>query len=107
MDSDLNTDYYRDESPERAIEHTRASINYIRKIDPNHDLIRPIITPRFAPSCTSQSLKQLGQLALEAGLPSQTHISENKDEIELVKKLFPDAEHMPAFTTITTCSRRG
>lgn len=56
-------------------------------------IIRPIIAPRFAPSCTSQSLKQLGQLALEAGLPSQTHISENKDEIELVKKLFPDAEH--------------
>lgn len=93
MDSDTNADYYRDESPETALRDTRASIDHISKIDPNHELIRPIITPRFAPSCTSQTLKQLGQLVSRAGLHSQTHISENKKEIELVKKLFPDAEH--------------
>ncbi|KAI9873191.1 MAG: hypothetical protein M1830_000737 [Pleopsidium flavum] len=93
MDSDINAEYYRDESLESAIENTRASINHIENVDPNHDLIRPIITPRFAPSCTSKLLKQLGQLALEADILSQTHISENKNEIELVKRLFPDAEH--------------
>ena len=93
MDNDTNPDYYRDESPEKAMKDTRASIEHIKKIDPNHTLIKPIITPRFAPSCTSQLLKQLGELSTQENLPSQTHISENKSEIELAKKLFPYSKH--------------
>jgi len=93
LDSDVNPDYYRDESPEKAIQDTRASIEHIRKIDPDYTLITPIITPRYAPSCTSQLMKRLGELSDQEDLPTQTHISENKSEIELVKKLFPDSEH--------------
>lgn len=93
MDSDVNPDYYRDESAEKAIQDTRVSIEHIRNIDPEYTLIKPIITPRYAPSCTSQLLKQLAELSEQEGLPSQTHISENKSEIELVKKLFPESKH--------------
>lgn len=93
MDSDVNPDYYRDESPEKAMEDTRATIEHIRKIDPEHHLIRPAVTPRFAPSCSHKLLKELGQLSENENLPSQTHISETKGEIELVKKLFPDSKH--------------
>lgn len=89
MDSNLNPDYYRDASPESAINDTKATIEYIRLIDSSFELISPIITPRFAPSCSTALLASLGALAAETQLPIQTHISENPSEIALVAKLFP------------------
>ena len=61
--------------------------------DHDNPLIKPIITPRFAPVCTRLLLKKLGALAVEENLPIQTHISENKNEINLVKKLFPECNN--------------
>ena len=89
MDTDLNPDYLRDESPEQAVEDTKATIAHIDSIDPTHTLITPIITPRFALSCSSPLLSDLGTLAKETNLPIQTHLSENKSEIALVRKRFP------------------
>jgi guanine deaminase len=86
----LSPDYYRDVSASQSIEDTKATIEHIAKIDPFHSLITPIITPRFAPSCSSELMHGLGALQKETNLPVQTHISENKNEIELVKKMFPD-----------------
>lgn len=89
MDSDLNPDYYRDASSAAAIEETQNTIAHITAIDPNHTLISPIITPRFAPSCSPALLSALGALAQDTALPIQTHISENPAECELVASLFP------------------
>jgi len=87
-------DYYRDESAEEGLQNTKACIEYIQQLKGNGDdaLVRPILTPRFAPSCTSDSMRELGALAREKDLRVQTHISENKGEIELVKELFPGYE---------------
>ncbi|KAL9130705.1 MAG: hypothetical protein Q9217_001184 [Psora testacea] len=90
MDSDINPSYYRDEGVEASIADTKATVSYINSIDPNHNLITPIITPRFAASCTPNLLSSLAHLAKEAHLPIQTHISENTSEIALVQQLFPD-----------------
>ena len=92
MDTDLNPEYLRDESPEQAVEDTKATIAHINSIDPTHTLITPIITPRFAPSCSSPLLSDLGTLAKESDLPIQTHLSENKSEVALVRKLFPTSD---------------
>ena len=89
----MSPDYYRDESVESVVVDTKACISHIRKIDPSHDLITPVITPRFAPSCTDSCLAELGKLHQETQFPVQTHISENKGEIALVEELFPDSEH--------------
>lgn len=86
----VNPDYYRDHSSVSAIEDTRATIAHIAHIDPKHNLVTPIITPRFAPSCTPTLLSELGKLSHETLLPIQTHISENPDEVALVASLFPD-----------------
>lgn len=88
----MSPDYYQDESVESAIRDTQACIDHVKKIDPEYDLISPVITPRFACSCTDDCLAELGKLLHETGLPCQTHISENKAEIQLVKELFPDVE---------------
>ena len=53
--------------------------------------VRPIVTPRFIPSCTPEMLRACGQLAAKYQLPVQSHLSENKDEIAWVKTLEPDS----------------
>ncbi len=52
--------------------------------------VKPILTPRFAPSCTDRLLAFLGKLKAERDLPVQSHLSENTNEIALVAQLFPD-----------------
>ena len=91
MNSDLSPEYYRDASTESAVADSKASIEYIRSIDPSGAIVRPIVTPRFAPSCTSDCLSSIAQLAKETDTFIQTHISENKHEIQLVKDLFPSS----------------
>lgn len=54
-------------------------------------LVRPIITPRFVPSCSDKMLTALGEYAQETGLPVQSHLSENRSEIDWVKELEPEA----------------
>jgi len=52
--------------------------------------IRPILTPRFTPSCTDRLMTFLGDLARERNLPVQSHLSENHREMEWVRELHPD-----------------
>ncbi|KAK8170629.1 hypothetical protein BC567DRAFT_163975 [Phyllosticta citribraziliensis] len=91
MDADLSPPTYRDVSAADSVTSTLAVINYIRQLDPQGALIAPIITPRFAPSCTAHALSLLGALQHEHNLLAQTHISENPSEVELVASLFPSA----------------
>jgi guanine deaminase len=51
------------------------------------------ITPRFAPTSTPEQLSKAGQLAQEhPDVFIQTHLSENLNEIDWVKRLFPTEE---------------
>lgn len=54
--------------------------------------VQPILTPRFTPTCTNELMAWLGAVARERGLYVQSHLSENKAEIEWVKQLHPDCE---------------
>ena len=56
-------------------------------------LVRPIITPRFVPSCTPELLKACGELADKYQLPVQSHLSENVSEIAWVAELEPESEN--------------
>lgn len=49
------------------------------------------ITPRFAPTSSPELLAAAGSAAAEAGLRVQTHLAEQRDEIEAVARLFPEA----------------
>ncbi|KAJ4390801.1 hypothetical protein N0V93_004399 [Gnomoniopsis smithogilvyi] len=82
--------WYRDESAVDSIEKTRAVVDYLRDRDPRGDLVRPIVTPRFAPSCTPAAMRELGEMARAEGLAVQTHVSENKGECDLVAEMFPE-----------------
>ena len=57
----------------------------------NNGLVKPIITPRFIPSCTPDMLQALGDYAAKTGLPVQSHLSENRSEIAWVAELEPES----------------
>lgn len=48
-------------------------------------------TPRFAPTCSPELMSGVGSLAQKYGAFIQTHVSENLQELEWVRELFPEA----------------
>ncbi|KAF8660610.1 hypothetical protein AX16_001589 [Volvariella volvacea WC 439] len=98
--------YYQDLTSDDSIHNTTALISYIRALHHHHHqkpfdplspppkepLVQPILTPRFAIACSDELLSSLGELAKsDPTLHIQTHISENKKEIDFTKQLFPNA----------------
>ncbi len=80
-------------SIEKLSETTAESIRntqiWLEKSKSFHN-IKPIITPRFTPSCTDELMEFLGKTAKTHNLPIQSHLSENMGEILWVKELHPD-----------------
>lgn len=78
---------------EQHLAGLQTLIQYLhdRQKDEINPLCKPIVTPRFIPSCTPNMLEQLGRMAQQYNLPVQSHLSENMAEIEWVKELEPDA----------------
>ncbi|KAL4787063.1 hypothetical protein BJX76DRAFT_319404 [Aspergillus varians] len=91
--------YYRDDSEASSTTSTEQTIAHIHTLDPEHTLVQPIITPRFAPTCSPNSLSSLANLAASHSPPLhiQTHISENLSECALVHSLFPD---IPSYAAV-------
>ena len=83
-------------SPDYLVESTHDSVSdterwICRSLDAYRST-KPIITPRFVPSCTAQLMTALGELAKRYDLPVQSHLSENINEIKWVKELHPDCD---------------
>ena len=78
-----------EESAARSAEDTRRFIEECAAR--GYRRTKPIITPRFVPSCTDELMDALGRIRQEYDLPVQSHLSENPGEIELVGKLAPEA----------------
>ena len=55
--------------------------------------IKPILTPRFIPSCTDELMSELSNIMKTYNLPVQSHLSENRSEIEWVKELMPSVSN--------------
>ena len=83
-------------SPETLQNTTDELMDGIRNLKAHLDehgnagLVQPIITPRFVPSCSDKMLRALGEYASQTGMPVQSHLSENRSEIDWVKELEPD-----------------
>lgn len=90
VNMDRNTADYLTEDMEESLKHTEEIL--IKYIDKS-TLVRPIITPRFAPTCSDKLLEKLGNLPEKYKVPIQSHLNENKSEIEWVKELFPSSNN--------------
>ena len=53
----------------------------------------PILTPRFIPACSDALMEKITLLQGKHGLPVQSHLSENRKEVEWVRELRPQSEH--------------
>ncbi|KAK5822490.1 guanine deaminase [Linnemannia elongata] len=91
-----NSPDFLTETTQSSVADTRAFIEYVNAINyaqgfDTKPLVTPIITPRFAISCTSDLLTELGKLAAEFDIPIQSHLCETLNEIEFTKSLFPNS----------------
>ena len=80
--------------PDYIIEETEESagetLEWIKDVlHRKYQNTRPILTPRFTPSCTDELMEELKKLQIRYGLPLQSHLSENPGEIAWVKELCP------------------
>ena len=73
------------------------------------DRISYAITPRFSPTSTPEQLSALGSLWAEyPDVLMQTHLSEQLDEIEWVRGLFPDArDYLDTYEKFGLLGERG
>ncbi|WP_195276859.1 amidohydrolase family protein [Anaerotruncus rubiinfantis] len=78
-------DALREAGPEQSLDATRQWIEACS----DFRNVRPILTPRFIPSCSNALLEGLSMLQRDYGLPVQSHLSENLSEIAWVKELCP------------------
>lgn len=74
------------ETTEESVEETLRWLEECKKFK----YVKPIITPRFTPSCTDELMEALGRIAADQKLPIQSHLSENTGEIAWVGELHPD-----------------
>ncbi len=108
VNMDRNCPDFYCETTKESLEDTKAFIESTIRSGKHHEkelsdgtvicladedeLVRPIITPRFVPTCTAELMTGLGELAARYDLHIQSHLSENRDEIAWVKALHPECE---------------
>ena len=84
-------------APESVLDTAQTSYDQSKRlIERWHgvDRLQYAVTPRFAPTSTDAQLQAAGRLLAEhEGVYLHTHLSENVDEIEWVKALFPNAKN--------------
>lgn len=88
VNMDRNTTEKLKENTQQSIQETEELILKYKSKYPD---VKPIITPRFVPTCSNELLKGLGELAAKYDIPVQSHINENYGEIKWVKELEPDS----------------
>lgn len=79
-------DFIREDSSD-SLKDTRE---YLEAHVGKSELVKPIVTPRFVPTCSAEILEELGKMAKEYDVPIQSHLSENTGEVEWVKELHPE-----------------
>lgn len=85
LNMDSNCPDYLRETTDGSLAETRRWLEE----SAGFSAVRPVITPRFIPSCSEKLMNGLGKLQRQFGAAMQSHLSENLSEIEWVKQLRP------------------
>ena len=83
-------DYLREVSTRQALRDTER---WILETKDAYRTVKPILTPRFIPSCTDDLMYGLRDLREQYDLPVQSHLSENYSEIAWIRELCPKSKH--------------
>lgn len=83
-------------SPDILVEETEQSaedtIRWLEETSKRYQNVKPILTPRFIPTCSDELMERLSEIQKRYNLPLQSHLSENQSEIAWVKELCPQSE---------------
>ena len=85
-------DYLREADAARAVREW-LEVFFIRQKEGLYKNTAAILTPRFIPSCSDELMRSIAKIQSEFDLPFQSHLSENKKEVEWVAQLCPDSEN--------------
>eukprot|EP01117_Protostelium_nocturnum_P001766 TRINITY_DN1218_c0_g1_i3.p1 TRINITY_DN1218_c0_g1~~TRINITY_DN1218_c0_g1_i3.p1 ORF type:complete len:424 (+),score=97.23 TRINITY_DN1218_c0_g1_i3:1478-2749(+) len=83
------------ESTERSLLDTEEFIRYV--LNKKIELVKPVVTPRFIPTCSLDLMKGLGKLANQYNVHIQSHISESDDQVSFVQFLHPNRSDTEIF----------
>lgn len=86
---DQNSPDFLTENPQKSI---LDSIDLYEKWNNKSSLLNYIFTPRFAPTCSWELMKELGSFITKHEAYLQTHLSENLNEIAWVNQIYPHCE---------------
>lgn len=75
---------------ESAVVSATDTVRWLNDIAGKYENVKPILTPRFTPSCSDELMSRLAEIQQAYCLPVQSHLSENKSEIAWVKELCPN-----------------
>ncbi|MDO4267356.1 MAG: amidohydrolase family protein [Eubacteriales bacterium] len=81
-------DILREKSPEESAEQT---VQWLERTAGRFLQVKPILTPRFIPSCSDGLMERLRRLQKAYRIPVQSHLSENPGEIQWVRELCPES----------------
>lgn len=88
-DPEQNPAYYRDKDTKTALEDTEEFILAVKELAKSvKQGVYPVVTPRFIPSCTSEGLQGLGELAAKYDTHIQSHCSESDWAHQYVKERY-------------------
>lgn len=89
-----HTDFKKDKHETETTEESKAvAMRLYEKWEGKSKLVHYMLTPSFAPGCTPELMKWVGEMARRYNLPVQSHLDENRTEVKMVKKRFPDSKH--------------
>ena len=85
VNMDVNSPEFLCETTEESLQETER---FLEQCSSNQNA-RPVLTPRFAPTCSKELLSGLGQLAQKYQVGVQTHLVESIWEAQEARRLFP------------------
>ena len=82
--------YLREISTNQALRDTER---WLCETKEAYRTVKPILTPRFIPSCTDDLMYGLARLQAKYGVPVQSHLSENYSEIAWIRCIMAHCVH--------------
>ena len=70
-----------------AVVSAKDTVRWLEETTGKYENVKPILTPRFTPSCSDELMPRLAEIQRTYRLPVQSHLSENQGEIAWVKEL--------------------
>lgn len=86
VNMDTGAPGYLTETPEESLKETERFLEAYA----GNKYAKPILTPRFAPTCTAELMRGLGRLGKKYGVGVQTHLVESRWEAQAALEGYPD-----------------